>query len=81
MFYSFCIEGGGMLISYKPFWETLKRKGISTYSLIKHYNISSATIDRIRKGKGISTIKIDDLCQILGCAVEDIIVYLPDSEC
>ena len=24
-------EGGGTMISYEPFWDTLKKKGMSTY--------------------------------------------------
>ena len=63
------------MISYKPFWETLKRKNITTYTLINKYNISSATIDRMKKGNGISTMKIDDFCRILNCNVSDIIEY------
>ena len=65
----------GIMISYAPFWKTLKEKGISTYALINKYNISSGTIDRMRKGNGISTLKIDDFCKILVCKVEDIIEY------
>ena len=60
------------MISYAPFWVTLKQKGQSTYTLINKYGISSSTIDRLRRGKGISTAKIDDLCRILGCRVEDV---------
>lgn len=63
------------MIKYTPFWETLKKSNESTYTLINKYGISSATIDRLRKNKGISTIKIDDLCKILNCRVEDIIVF------
>ncbi len=63
------------LISYRPFWETLKKKNITTYALINKYNISSATIDRMKKGQGISTMKIDDFCQILNCTVSEIIEY------
>lgn len=63
------------MISYKPFWETLKKRNITTYMLINKYNISSATIDRMKKGNGISTMKINDFCEILDCKVEDIIVY------
>ena len=69
------ILGGKILISYKPFWETLKKRNITTYMLINKYNISSATIDRMKKGNGISTMKINDFCEILDCKVEDIIVY------
>lgn len=63
------------LISYAPFWETLKKQNITTYTLINKYNISSATIDRMKKGNGISTMKIDDFCRILKCTVSDIIEY------
>lgn len=64
------------MISYRPFWETLKKRNISTYALINKYNISSATIDRIKKGKGITTMKIDDFCRILDCEVSDVIEYI-----
>ncbi|HBN12309.1 MAG TPA: XRE family transcriptional regulator [Clostridiales bacterium] len=66
------------MISYTPFWKTLKEKRESTYSLINNFNISSGTIDRIRKGKAITTTKLDDFCKILHCKVEDIIEYVED---
>ncbi len=66
------------MISYDPFWATLKRLNVSTYALITKYNISSATIDRMKKGNGISTMKIDDFCRILDCSVNDIIEYKKD---
>ena len=68
------------MIKYTPFWNTLKEKGESTYTLINKYGISSATVDRIRKGEGITTHKVGDLCRILNCRVEDIIVYDEDDE-
>ncbi len=68
-----------MLISYRPFWQTLKDKNITTYTLINKYNISSATIDRMKKGNGISTMKIDDFCRILECSVSDIIEYINEK--
>ena len=72
--------GGKLLISCEPFWNTLREKGVTTYALINRHNISSATIDRIKKGGGISTMKIDDFCRILNCPVEDIIQYIPDEQ-
>lgn len=66
------------MISYEPFWKTLKEKSVTTYTLINKFGISSATIDRMKKGKGISTMKIDDFCEILNCTVSDIIEYKKD---
>lgn len=68
------------MISYEPFWATLKIRNVSTYTLINKYNISSATIDRMKKGGGITTMKIDDFCRILNCNVSDIVQYIPDKE-
>lgn len=67
------------MISYKPFWETLKKRNMTTYALINKHSISSATIDRMKKGKGISTMKIEDFCRILDCSVSDIIEYIKDE--
>ena len=63
------------MICFDPFWRTLKDSDETTYTLIKNHNISSATINRLRKNQGISTVTINDLCRILHCRVEDILVY------
>lgn len=67
------------MITYAPFWKTIKEKGESTYTLIEKHGISSATIDRMRKNKGISTAKINDLCRILDCSVSEVLEYIPDD--
>lgn len=64
------------MITYQPFWETLKNSGESTYSLIHDYSISSATINRLRKNQPVSTSTINDLCIILNCTPKDIISFL-----
>ncbi len=66
------------MISYKPFWNTLKEKKVSTYTLINQYHISSNRLTRMRKGLPLTTTSIDDFCRILHCRVEDIIVYEDD---
>ncbi len=68
------------MIVYDPFWITLKERGESTYTLIHKYGISSATIDRIRNGRGITTQKLNDLCMILHCNAEDILQYKEDPQ-
>ena len=72
--------GEKQMISYAPFWATLKSKNVTTYTLINKHNISSATIDRMKKGGGIITMKIDEFCRILNCNVSDIVEYIPDED-
>ena len=71
--------GDIFMITYKPLWETMKEKGVTTYTLINKYNISSSTIHRLRHDQGVTTQLIDDLCKILDCNVEDIIKYEPSD--
>ena len=66
------------MITYNPFWETMKRKRITTYALRERHNISSETIHRLRHNKSITMITLNDLCRILDCRVEDIIRYEKD---
>ncbi|MBE6601166.1 MAG: helix-turn-helix transcriptional regulator [Ruminococcaceae bacterium] len=68
------------MISYEPFYKTLKEKQISTYKLIHQYGISRSLLDRLKHNKPLSTVTIDDLCKILSCRVEEILVFVPDEE-
>ncbi len=63
------------LISYKPFYETLFKKGITEYNLIFKQGFSANTIHRIKKGEAINTKTLDALCYALDCEVEDIIKF------
>ncbi len=68
------------MIAYTPFWETLHNSNESTYTLIRNHNISSSTIDRLRKNKAINTTTINDLCRILNCDVCQILKYVPSDD-
>ena len=64
------------LISYKPFYETLFKKGITEYSLIFKQGFSANTFHRMKKGEAISTKTLDSLCYALNCNVNDIIEFV-----
>ncbi|MBE5765821.1 MAG: XRE family transcriptional regulator [Clostridiales bacterium] len=68
------------MISYKPFYQTLFRKGITEYNLIFKQGISANTLHRMKHGEAISTKTLNALCEILDCKVSDIIEYIPDTE-
>jgi len=63
------------LISYRPFYETLYKKGVTEYELIFKHGISANTLYRMKQGKAITTKTLDTLCFILDCPVQDILEY------
>ena len=63
------------MIVYDKLWETMRKRGISQYKLMKDYHVSSGQLDRLRKNVNISTYTIDQLCSILHCRIEDIAEY------
>lgn len=67
------------MISYKPLFETLKKKGVSTYKLINEFGVSRSLIDRLKHDKPITTVTINDLCGFLDCTVDEILEYVPDD--
>ncbi len=67
------------MISYAPFYKTLKEKGITEYHLIYKQGLSSNTLHRMKHGQAISTKTLDTLCFILDCGVDGIIEYIRDE--
>ena len=73
-------KGGMHMITYEPFYKTLKERNISTYKLVNQYGISRSLLDRLKHNKPISSVTVDDLCKIISCRVEDILIFIPDSK-
>ena len=67
------------MISYEPLYKTMKEKGFTTYRLINEYGISRSLIDRLKHNRPITTVTLNDLCTILDCRVEDVMVYTKDE--
>lgn len=68
------------MIEYTPFWRTLKASSESTYTLIYRHHISSATIDKLRKNKPVTTTTLNDLCRILDCRLQDVAEYVASQD-
>ena len=66
------------MITYEPFFETLKRKGITTYKLINEYNFSKGTLDSLKQNKNITMETLNYICNLLECEVDDVIKYTSD---
>lgn len=67
------------MITYEPFWNTLKQKGLTQYTLINNYDVSTSLLNRLRKNRHISTYTIDRLCKVLNCQISDIVKYVDED--
>jgi len=68
------------MISYEPLYKTMKEKGVTTYTLVNKYNVSRGLLVRLKHNRPITTVTLDDLCKILDCRVEDVMVFVPDGK-
>lgn len=67
------------MISFAPLWKTLKQKNISQYQLLQE-GIDKAQLQRLRQNAVVKTVTLNRLCTILDCRIEDIVVFIPDTE-
>ena len=63
------------MILFDKLWITMKRKGVSTYTLREKCGIDSKTIRRLKANENVETKTLDKICTILDCNIEDIIEY------
>ena len=68
------------MIDYSPFWETLEKSEENWYTLTTKHHLSHSTLHRLKHNKDVSTKKLNDLCRILDCRLEDIAQYVPSDQ-
>lgn len=59
--------------------SALKEKGYTTYRIRKNKLLSESTVQKLRKGEGISWDNIESLCKLLNCQPGDIIEYVEEQ--
>lgn len=67
------------MITFEPLWETMQKKGISQYKLIKEYKVSNGQLDRLRKNGNVNTYTLNQLCEILDCELSDIAKFTKEK--
>ena len=66
------------MLDYSPLWETMRRKEISQYRLLKA-GIDNKTLDAIKKGKNLTLLTVEKICAILDCTPNDVVKFVPDA--
>lgn len=68
------------MISYEPFFKTLRKRGLSQYYMVSKQGFSANTLHRIKPGKPMSMKTLNELCFVLNCNVTDIMKYVRDEK-
>ena len=67
------------MIIFDRLWQTMEKKGVTTYQLREKCGIDSKTIRRLRANDNIETKTLSKLCAVLDCSLEDIATYVKDD--
>lgn len=67
------------VLDYTPMWETMRKKSISQYSLLKA-GVDNKTLDAIKKGKNITLLTLEKICVVLDCTPDGVVRFVPDKE-
>lgn len=62
------------ILSYEPLWNTMKKKKISQYQLLK-LGIDNKTLDGLKHNRNITLLTLERLCKILECTPNDIVEF------
>nr|WP_296840825.1 helix-turn-helix domain-containing protein [uncultured Marvinbryantia sp.] len=65
------------MIDYGPLWDTMRRRNISQYQLLKS-GIDNKTLDSLKKNKNITLLTVEKLCRILNCTPNDVVKFKDD---
>ena len=66
------------MIKFDRLWETMRKKGVSTYQLRERCGIDSKTVRRLKANENMETKTLNKLCAILDCKLEEIAEYTDD---
>ncbi len=66
------------MISYSPLWDTMRKKGVSQYSLLKNGVLDNKTLDSLKKGKNITLLTLERICRALECGPQDVVEFIDE---
>lgn len=67
------------MIDYSPLWETMRKRKISQYKLLKDETVDRRILDRLRKNNNITILTLEKLCHALDCTPNEIVRFPIDE--
>jgi DNA-binding Xre family transcriptional regulator len=72
-------EGVVIVISYEPLRILLVRRKMKKMDFIKQCKIAPGTAAKLWKDEYVALKIIDDICNTLGCEIEDVMKHIKDE--
>lgn len=66
-----------MIIDYSPLWDTLEKKGLSRYHLIK-MGLNENTLQRLRRNDNITLFTLANICKIVNCTPNEVVRFIEE---
>ena len=68
------------MIRFDRLWETMEKKGISTYTLREKCGIDSKTVRRLRANDNLETKTLNKICIALDCSLTEIAEFVREED-
>lgn len=68
-----------MAVSYKKLFHLLIEKDMTTAQLQQQAGFSANIITRMKRNAYLSLDTIESICRTMGCGVDDILEFVPES--
>ena len=67
------------MIQFDKLWETMEKKGVTTYILREKCGIDSKTIRRLCANENMETKTLNKICTALDCSLDEIAEFVKDE--
>ena len=69
-----------MIVSYKKLWKLLIDRDLMKKDLREQAGLTTNVIAKMGKNENVSTEVLCKICDTLGCEMDDIVDFIPNSE-
>ena len=66
------------MIDFTPLWETMKKKGISQYKLLKG-EIDNKTLDTLKNNGNITLLTLEKICCACDCTPNEVVRFVNEE--
>jgi len=68
------------IVDYSPFWNLIKKRGISQYELLKLDGMNTKLLWKLRKNENLNILTIEQICKMLDCEITEVVRFTDEEE-